>query len=131
MTTTNETTESTVLPLIETLEVWWDAEESGDPRADALWATILAAVVAHATAEGTADAEARADDLDPPDHYEPGSDVAYLNAVGRDELLKEIGLGDLDDRGFDVNDIWDLIAEPWCTAFETAVEATFDENARG
>ncbi len=108
--------------LIDALEIWWDAQETDHPATEELWQPILDAAVAHATKEGADDAH----DGDATE-YEPGADEAYLNAVLKSDILKGIGLDPsaLDDLGYDQGDIWDLLVEPWCAAFEAARREAF------
>lgn len=104
-----------------------DAIEEEDPRAQQLLAPILAVVTKHGEREGALDYKGRAEDVAAgrvdPEWAWPfaGADDAYLNAVGTDKILREIGIPN--ER------LWEHISDTWLEAFERGYSAAHADEA--
>ncbi len=86
--------------------------------------SVLDRVRAHAAAEGRADYEGRAGDVEAGQQPESWAwpfgtaDEAYINAVTTDAIIREIGVDGLE---------WDDIADEWCAAFKRGYVAARGE----
>jgi hypothetical protein len=113
-----------------------DADEAGNRQASVLLAPIFKAVRAHGTREGRTDYEDRASDvaagLQDSEWAWPftGADDAYLSNVTSSEILRAIGISDLDVPKPNLDRLWGLVSGAWLEAFKSGYVAAHEAASK-